>query len=148
MVCREMNRKKSLKQILLLLCCYIAHSLHMWLAPVVRQYTVLLIGCPRFPKAACFQKFCGRSLARVCGSLIFSGFWNSVVLFAWPVGGWSIVGFAWHVSYFGNLQNWPSFQEKLVSRGARAGLAGLRVSRDFTVEGSRSGAIGVVKKAL
>ncbi len=111
MVCREMNRKKSLKQILLLLCCYIAHSLHMWLAPVVRQYTVLLIGCPRFPKAACFQKFCGRSLARVCGSLIFSGFWNSVVLFAWPVGGWSIVGFVWHVSCFSNFRNWPSFHE-------------------------------------
>ena len=55
------------------ICYERAHDLHVWVAcPCC--WTV-----PRFPEAACFRKSCGRSLARVCSSLIFSDFRNSAI---------------------------------------------------------------------
>ncbi len=62
-------------------CYERAHDLHVWVAcPCC--WTV-----PRFPEAACFRKSCGQSLARVCSSLIFSGFRNSAVCVCLTVRG-------------------------------------------------------------
>ena len=68
----------------LTVCCY-GHMVCTYYFPLCVHYTVVLIcteiGLPRFPETVCLRKSCGRSLARVCSSLIFSGFRISVVSF-------------------------------------------------------------------
>ncbi len=61
-----------------------AHGLHILFSPVCPLYSGIdsyLDQVASIPRNCVFAKSCGRSLARVCSSLIFRGFRNSVVSF-------------------------------------------------------------------
>ena len=71
---------------------------------------------PRFPKAACFRKSCGRSLAHVCSSLIFSGFRNSAICISpdryGGVGGWERLAVCVASGLFLYIATLTQFSEK------------------------------------